>query len=293
MGLGEWLSLGSAVVWAVAVVMFKRSGETFSPTALNLLKNVIAAVLLAATLPLVYGLSWPTFSGSDWWIMIASGLLGIAAADNLYFAALRRMGASRTGIASSLFSPSVIFLSFFLLGERLTPQQVAGFVLVVAAVVLVTYREDRKDVAAEDVRRGTLLAVSAVFLMALGIVIVKPVLEKQPFLWVVEIRVLAGTVGILVVGLARDRLRSLRLQLTLKHNWWLAGGASFFGSYLAMILWLGGYKFTQASVASVLNETAAIFIVILAWLFLGESLGPRKVCGVLLSFAGVLLMVSA
>ncbi|MDX1568861.1 MAG: DMT family transporter [Xanthomonadales bacterium] len=293
MGLGEWLSLGSAVVWAIAVVMFKRSGETFSPTALNLLKNIIAAVLLAATLPIVYGLTFPTFSATEWWIMVASGLLGIAAADNLYFAALRRLGASRTGIASSLFSPSVIVLSYFLLGERLVAQQIAGFLLVVAAVILVSYRKDRKDIAAEELRQGTLLAVTAVFLMALGIVIVKPVLELHPFLWIVEIRVVVGIIGIVLVGYARDRLHGLRLQLRLKHNWWLAGGASFFGSYLAMILWLGGYKYTQASVASVLNETAAIFIVVLAWIFLGESLNARKTCGVLLSFAGVLLMVSA
>ena len=46
---------------------------------------------------------------------------------------------------------------------------------------------------------------------------------------------------------------------------------SLLGSYVSMILWLAGYKLTDASIASVLNETAGAFIVLFAWLFLKEE----------------------
>ena len=58
-----------------------------------------------------------------------------------------------------------------------------------------------------------------------------------------------------------------------------------------MMLWLAGYRYTQASVASVLNETAAVFIVLLAWRFLGEGIDLRRIVGVAMSFLGVVLMV--
>jgi drug/metabolite transporter (DMT)-like permease len=52
------------------------------------------------------------------WVLV-SGLLGIAVADTWYLKALNMMGASRTGIVSSLFSPFFILLSAVFLGERL------------------------------------------------------------------------------------------------------------------------------------------------------------------------------
>ena len=60
-----------------------------------------------------------------------------------------------------------------------------------------------------------------------------------------------------------------------------------------MVLWLGGYKYAPASVAAVLNETASIFIVLLAWLWLREPLGRRGAIGVTLTLGGVVLMLSA
>jgi len=58
-----------------------------------------------------------------------------------------------------------------------------------------------------------------------------------------------------------------------------------------MLFWLGGFKYANASVASVLNETANMFIVLMAWLFLKEKLTRRKVVGALLTFFGVVLFL--
>lgn len=67
--------------------------------------------------------------------------------------------------------------------------------------------------------------------------------------------------------------------------------AAFVGQCLAMVLWLAGYKYTQASIAAVLNETASVFIVLLAWLWLREPLGRRGAAGVTLTLCGVALML--
>jgi drug/metabolite transporter (DMT)-like permease len=58
-----------------------------------------------------------------------------------------------------------------------------------------------------------------------------------------------------------------------------------------MILWLGGYKFTEASIAAILNESSSVFIVLLAWMFLGEGLGRRKLVGIACTLSGVACML--
>jgi drug/metabolite transporter (DMT)-like permease len=60
-----------------------------------------------------------------------------------------------------------------------------------------------------------------------------------------------------------------------------------------MILWLAGYKYTLASIAAVLNETASVFILLLAALWLKEPLTRRSVLGVTLTLGGVALMLLA
>lgn len=83
----------------------------------------------------------------------------------------------------------------------------------------------------------------------------------------------------------------MALHYRARQPWVTIVVASLMGSYVSMILWLAGYKLTQASIASVLNETASAFIVLFAWLMLGEPLSRRKLGGVALAFLGVTLVV--
>ena len=67
--------------------------------------------------------------------------------------------------------------------------------------------------------------------------------------------------------------------------------AALVGQLLSMLLWLAGYKYTSASIAAILNETASVFIVVLAWIFLGERLTRRKALGIVCTLGGVGLML--
>ena len=290
MGKGELFSLASAVTWAIAVILFKRSGATMPPFALNLFKNSFAVVLMVPTIVLLGG-PRPVISLQDLAVLAGSGFIGIALADTLYFKALNNIGASRTGIVSSLYSPSIIVLSYFFLGERLGAAQMLAFMLVLIGVLLVSYRTVARDVNSDDLRRGVIQAAIAVLLMAVGIVMVKHILEQQPFLWAVEIRLLGGVIGMLLVMLVRGRTRVTINQFRAPHNWPQISMASFLGAYVAIMLWMAGYKYTLASIASVLNETSSIFIMLLAWLVLREPLTRRKLLGLSCTFTGVVLML--
>lgn len=292
MNWGEAFALASALGWAWAVILLRRSGETLPPFELNLFKNVLGFVLLIPTILIVDGLALPGYSLFDLMIVLTSGLLGIALADTWYLRALNLMGASRTGIVASLFSPFVILLSTVFLGERMVSWQWIGFSLVISGVLLVTWRVHRSEVDADDLRRGSLYGVGAMFMMAVGIVMVKEILETRPFLWTVELRMVGGIAGMLVVMMFGGRWQRAKQSFTEPQPWGTVIGASFLAAYVALILWLAGYKLIDASVASALNETNGTFIVLLAWLMLGEKIGRRKLVGVSLTLTGVIVMVS-
>lgn len=292
-GLGEVLSLSCAFVWAVAVVLFKKSGESLNPFALNLFKNLLALALMAATLAVVSPALPPIPPGALALILL-SGLLGIGLGDTLYLRALNTIGASRMAVAQTLYSPFVIALSAAFLGERLRPLQWSGAALVLGGILLVTWVRGAAGTAhdARELRRGAATGVVAMLMMAIGVVLAKPQLETQDFLWVVALRMVGGLLGMAVVILRRRLLPVLLDDYRRVRHWPQVVAGSMAGTYFSMLLWLGGYKYTRASIAAVLNETAALFIVLLAVVFLHERVGRRQLAGVALALAGVGLVVA-
>lgn len=286
--VGEIFALASALAWAVGVVLYRRLGETLPPLALNFFKNLLVLGFVLPTVPLVHGLSVPALSAGELAICILSGILGIALADTLYFRALNRLGASRAGVIGNFYSPFVIVLSYLFLAERLTPLQIAGFALVSLGVFIVG-RPERNGGGQGDLG-AVLTGTLAIFLMAAAIVLVKRILEAQPLLWIVLLRLIGGILGMLVVFAFTGVPRSLSGT---GPRLWLLLPAAFVGQYLSMIFWLGGYKYTKASVAAILNESSSVFIVILAWLLLGERFTALTGVGIVLSLAGIACMLLA
>lgn len=294
MGIGEACSVGSALAWSGGVIMYKRLGETLAPLQLNLLKNLIVLALIVPTLALMPDFAWPTMPLPAVLLTLLSGALGIAVADTLYFRALNTLGAARVGIIGNMYSPFVIALSFVFLSERLNALQGVGFVLVSAGVLMVSGQRAGKPLPPGQLRRGFLFGIAAILLMAVAIVMVKRVLEGQPLLWVVALRLVGGVLGLGVLfAWHRQRLLPEISATAPRLRWRFLITGALLGQYISMMLWLAGYKYTKASVAAILNESASIFIVVLAWLFLHEGMSVRKLIGVTCTLSGVACMLLA
>jgi drug/metabolite transporter (DMT)-like permease len=288
-GLGEAFALLSAMAWAVGVILYSKLGTWLPPLQLNFIKNTLVLGMLAVALPLVHGLALPDISAAEISIAITSGVIGLALADTLYLKALNQLGAGRMGIIGNLYSPFVIALSFVFLGERLGPLQIVGFVLVSSGVLLVSGKRER-EAGGPSVLSGVLLGVLAILLMAVAIVMVKRVLEAQPLVWISLIRMGGALVGLLLIVGLRGELRTLN-PWRMRVHWPTLVIAAFVGQFLSTLFWLGGYKYTDAMVAAILNESSSAFIVLLAWLWLREPMDRRRAGGIALAIAGVGCMV--
>jgi drug/metabolite transporter (DMT)-like permease len=290
MGLGEFLSLLCALLWAFAVIFYKRAGDHFNAYEMNLFKSTFVLVLMIPTVLVTDGYMVPEMSQYQFWIIMISGFVGIMLADLFYLRALQLIGASLTGITGSLYSPFVVVLSLLFLGEYLQLWQYIGMVLVLFGVILVGYRKKSLSVEHPPIR-GFVYAALAVFFTALGIVIIKPVSNELPFFWIILIRSFGGFITMVLYGALTRKPLSVLHVIKAKGGSWLIIG-TFVGQYVSMMVWVAGYKYTSASIASILNETASIFILLLSWLMLGEQLTRRKLVGVFITISGVMLVLS-
>ncbi len=299
--LGQVYSLASALCWGMAVVLFKRSGERLPPIGLNLLKNAVAILLLVATLPLAA--AWDDghaaaklaqFTAQEFVILALSGIVGIAIADTLFFYALNLIGVGLISIVDCCYSPAVLLFAWLLLSETLSEPHYVGGALILAGVFIAFRHRPPAGRTRGQLATGILLAIVAISSMALAIVVAKPIVERMALLWATLVRILAGTAALAIPLLLRDLARrrwSLLWSVYRPSSVWLvAVPGAILGTYLSLVAWMAGFKYTYASVAAVLNQTSVIFAIILASIFLKEPFSTRKLVAVVLGLDGVMVI---
>lgn len=292
--LGELCSLLCALFWAIAILLFRKSGEQVPPVALNLFKGAAAIVLFLATM-LVLGTPLVPAERTlgDWLTLLASGAVGIGVADSLFFASLNRLGASGSAVVDSVYSPMVCLCAALYLGDPLKPSLLLAMVLMVSAIIIVGREPPPVVRPGEDVARqkrvGLTLGLVSMLLMAAGIVFAKPVLNKSDVLWSAPVRIVGGELVLAVQAFSRRNREGVLRALRPSRLWLVMVPSAVFGSYLAMVVWIAGMKYTQVGIASVLNQTSTLFVPVLAPLFLKERLTLPKAIAVTLGFAGAVI----
>jgi drug/metabolite transporter (DMT)-like permease len=298
---GEAFALLAALTWACAMVLFRYSGQRVAPLALNLFKNVVAIILLAVTL-----LAAPLFGvlvgdqGLDrvlalppkgFWILAASGIIGIALADTLFFYSLNIVGVGIVSIVDCLYAPFVLLFSWVLLREQLTAIHFLGAALILGAILVASGHRLPPNTTRGQLVIGIFLGALAMAAMAFGIVIAKPVLEGFPLIWAATIRLVAGTVALTAMAFLVPSRKTLWSVFRPAVAWRTAVPGALLGTYLAYVFWIGGYKYAGASVNAILNQTTIIFAIVLATLILKEPMTRRKALGVGLALVGVLVVL--
>ena len=298
--LGQSFALAAAITWAVAVVLFKVCGDKISPLALNLFKNAVGIILLTLTLvalpwlPVDPGpplLQWHNLA--DICLLAMSGIIGIALADTLFFYSLNLIGVGLFSIVDCLYSPLIILFSWLLLVEQLSWCHYLGGALILTGVFISSRHPPPPDRTRRQLLLGIVLAIAALASMAIGIVAAKPLLEEYNPFWTAHVRLFAGTVVLGLVTLVLPGGRRLWGVFRPAPIWKVSVPAAVLAAYFAMLFWIGGFKYTHASVAAILNQTSVFFSLIFATWFLKERFTGRKLAAILFAAPGVVLITLA
>jgi drug/metabolite transporter (DMT)-like permease len=288
--VGEFFALLTAAIWAIAVILLKRSGDSVSPFALNLFRVVVSTCLLLPTLWVAGDLHRSEGSLGDVLILVASGIIAIAISDTLFHMSLNMVGAGISAIIDCLYSPLTVLLATLFLGERLGARQLLGMVLVVSGIFAAAQHEPPRGVTARQVVLGVVWGVLAMATLALGVVIAKPVLNHSPVLWATTVRQVGCLAVMGPIALLSPRRREIFRIFRPSRTWRVSVPAAVLGSYLALMCWIAGMKYTQVGIAAILNQSSTIYILILAAIFLKEPFTRRKVVASLVAVAGIILV---
>ena len=296
MPIGEILSLGSAVIWGFSVSLFKIIGNTTSPYILNPVKNTIGTILFLFTCfflgnnHFIYPLSM-----YEYLIIALSGVIGITIADVLFLQSLNILGTSRSSIINTIYSPMVILLAYFILGEQLRTIHFLGGGLILGSIIYLSANPEKKTV--ENITQGLILGIIAYTLMALGIVIIKPILTRcadslYTQLWIILYRLIPGTLLSYVTMSVMLTNTEIKTQLSDKKIWPVIFLGSFLGTYVGFAMWIVGMAKTSASIASILNQTSTIFIAFFGWLILKERVSTKMMVCFLIALLGAFIIIT-
>lgn len=291
MYLGELCALGAALVWATAVIFFRKSGETTPPFSLNLFRVGISALVLTS---LAMASGETIFEGrapADLMWLAVSGVVGIALSDTLFHRSLNMVGAGLNAIVDCLYSPFVAVFAFMLLGERLGPWQLGGMMLVLVGVLVTSNAVPPAGSTKKDLVLGILWGAAAMATLAIGVIWAKPVLEGSSVLWASAIRQIASFAAMAPIALAVPERKKIWGVFRPSSSWKYTLPGTVLGSILALLLWLSGMKYTEAGTAAVINQTSTVFILVLASVFLHEPFTRRRWLAAGLAIAGILMVM--
>lgn len=288
---GEIAAIGAAMVWALATWIYSQFSHRFSALQLNILKGVIASLMMLVVLPFDAQFDQP-ISKEHLLILALSGVIGIAVGDSAYFASLKRIGANKTLLLESLAPPLSGVLAIVALGSTLSSQSWLGVMITTLAVTFVIFQptENSRNMSWSGVAFGLLASVC----QATGVVISHYALvagDLPPLLGAL-IRLSVGVIAVIVViqfvekapfRMIKHHVKELASQAFL----WLLG-AIFVGTFLALWLQQVSLKYANPAIAQTLIATSPLFMLVI-YLFKGQRIDAKSAVGTVVAVGGISL----
>ena len=286
--MGDLYAVITAVCWSSAVILFDISTKNFTAIQLNVLKNFIGVFGFILTI-ILFSIPSPNFSQQDIFTLALSGFLGILIADGLFLESLRRLGSGISAVVSTIYTPTVFIIAFILFNETINLHSYIGGVLVLGGITISVFQPP-KTIKKRDLYIGILFGIMANILTAYSVLIIKPIMKNNSVIYVALYRFSIGFIFGILINILKSGIKQViqKFKQGLTNQYVILG--AFLGTYLSVIFWLAGYKYTLAGRAAIYNQLSTVFIIILARVFLKEPMTSKKIIGVSLAIFGAMIV---
>jgi drug/metabolite transporter (DMT)-like permease len=270
---------GFVLVWSSGYIAGPYGVDAMSPLMLVALRFVLAALLAWALARMLRGPLKVTRADAVRIALSGFVLNGVQFAA-MYLAFDAGLGATLAALMHSLSPVLTALLAAALLGERLSPLQVVGFLVGVVGVVLVL----GPDVDGAGGYIGLVCGIVSVLGLSVGTLGQRWIGHAPDPLWSATIQFGAAAPPLLVLALVVEGTGVVRDPAA-------AGIAIVYLAVVNSILGLGLLGILVRARGA--GAAASVFFVmppvtaVLAWLILGETLGPREVAGLVITVVGV------
>jgi uncharacterized membrane protein len=288
------MALVSALLWALASVLLTVGAKVLPVVPLNFVRCAVSTAFFWALLPFFGGLqALAQITPSNWLWLVVSVIAMLVVGDTLYFRSLDLAGVSWAMPVANINPLWAVMLAALFIGEPLSWSLLAGAVLVVLGIILVsrsTGKPAESNPADGRARKvGLLLALAVSVIWAVGQVSLKPATDGLDSVVANSVRQPMAMLMLLGLTLVRGQGRDLR-RLDRK-SWLVIIVASLLGTGIGSLLFVMAIQLAGAGRTAVLTGTAPAMAIPFSMLWLAERPTRWTVAGTLLTVAGIVLVV--
>lgn len=134
---GAMLVIGSALSYAIYFLVSEKYTRNVGSSRFTLLAMTAATACLAPHYFVVHGTrDLATLGAEAWWLLAGIAVICMFLPASLQAEGVRRIGAQRGAVISTVGPPTTVVLAWGLLGERLSAWQWAGMALIVLGILV-------------------------------------------------------------------------------------------------------------------------------------------------------------
>ena len=298
---GDLAAITCATFFAFCSIAFARAGRIVGSMVVNQVRIMLAVAFLLGIHVAMFGDVWPwSMSTGQIWLLVLSGVVGLALGDLCYFHALAVLG-PRLGTLLMATFPLFVVLGEGVGRGRWPSWQDGIWMAAIVVGVMVVLTGKRAEGGWPSPGGGALFAITAGVLGAVGqgfgIVIAKMADDVSATggadaLSVTLVRMIAGFAGMAVIAGARVVLRPRearrnagRDRMTSKAFYLILTGVVF-GPTLGVWLSMIAIDLIDAGRASVLIALTPVLMLPIVWIGWGERPSARGWIGTVVAFAG-------
>jgi drug/metabolite transporter (DMT)-like permease len=271
-------------LWATSWVLVKIGLQDIPPVTFAGLRYFLAFICLLAFAALKgSGKDIRQLTISIWLRLIVLGALFYAVTQGAIFVALAYLPAVTVNLLWSFSSVIVAVMGAIWLAERPSGIQWFGMSMAVLGAVLYFYPVE----IPHSQTIGLVVASIGILANSFSSILGRDVNRSGRIhpLVVTVISMGAGSVMLLAAGIATEDLPTIDLQ-----GWGIILWLALVNTAFAFTLWNHTLRTLSAVESSIINGTMMIWIPVLAILFLGETVTPKEVLGLVVTGLGTLIV---
>ena len=285
--VGESAALLTSVCWTLNSVCFTLAGRRVGSASVNLVRLLMAWVLLVALHLLLFGTAFPVHAGTTriGWLGL-SGLIGFALGDAVLFEAFLLIGARLSMLLMTLSPIFSAVLALVWLKQDLRPFRILAMAVTLAGIAYVVWG-DRHFERPPHLWRGVLLGIGGALGQSLGLLFSMFGLAGGfSAISANLIRVVTALVALLAYFILRGQLRpALGGLRDARAAALLALGAAT-GPVLGVVLSLVAISRAPMGIAATLMSLSPVLLLPVAHYGFKEKVGRHAILGTVLALAG-------
>ncbi len=290
--IGSLIGLLGTALYGLSVVVYRSQAREIGPVAASSIKMWVALPLMALMVILLPGIDSVFLPLVAIALLATSAILGAVIGDTVYLWSQERIGVSYAFPIAMSFPIITYFLTIVFLGEPPILSRLAGVIIAVLGVILLSNEQNRKGKDDDAPRRFDLWGIAGALLTsvlyAVGIIALQVGIEGVDPIGGNLVRVLFGSIAFIPLfavakhqGMTKPTSKAVALVSI----------AGFFGMGVGSLLFVTAVASVGATIMSVISSTAPLFAIPVSVLILKENLTPLAVIGITAALLGVVLVL--